>query len=566
MSRTPPSPQAWAALLWGGGVVVMAHVPPLAEPLPFLKVAKGPLGVALSALAIMTFLSRAGVFGRLPSVRLARAPAAALLFLVPAVAFVSVGLFYTARLGVSGDEPHYLLMAQSLWRDHDLHLENNAAARDWEEYTPRAFAPHYGAPRRDGRPFPAHSPGLAVLLAPAYAFAGRTACVVLLGLLAALLTVQVHALALRLTGERRAALGAWAVAVGPPLFFYSFHLYTEVPSALCLAAALFLLLGPPSVATATGAALVASLLPWLHLKMIGAAAALSVVAIVRLRGRPLVAFLLVSGAAASAYLGYYYSVFGRPSPLGVYGGVPADLQSSSSPLRAAAGLLLDRSFGLLPHAPVYLLTLMGIRSLLASRRSAALALLAVGMAVLAPVLIWRMWWGGQCPPGRFLVPLIPLLAVGAGAALNGAPRGLVRWRGALFGIGCALALFAVRDPGQRLLLNRANRPTRLWAALSAEVPVERYLPSLTWRDPFEDRVALVWLAALLVLFGCDRLAQRRDRVDAWFRGFGLPLLLLLGIGAAVDFWARAGQPSFALAPVPGEAQAAPEPARFPPRS
>jgi len=94
------------------------------------------------------------------------------------------------------------------------------------------------------------------------------------------------------------------------------------------------------------------------------------------------------------------------SPLAIYGGVPRD--ADGSPLRALAGLLLDRSFGLLPYAPVFLVALAGLAALVRAR---AWAPLLAGAAVLGPALVWRMWWGGQCPPARFLVPMVPVLAL-----------------------------------------------------------------------------------------------------------------------------------------------------------
>ncbi len=63
-------------------------------------------------------------------------------------------------MDASGDEPHYLVMAQSLWREHDLDLRDNYAREDWREFRGGPTEPHYAAPRRDGRPFPGHSPGL----------------------------------------------------------------------------------------------------------------------------------------------------------------------------------------------------------------------------------------------------------------------------------------------------------------------------------------------------------------------------------------------------------------------
>jgi hypothetical protein len=334
--------------------------------------------------------------------------------------------------------------------------------------------------------------------------------------------------------------------------FYSFHLYTEVPSALCLALSLGLLLGSPGPAEAGAAALLASALPWLHVKMIPAAGVLGLLGLLRLRGRSLVVFLGVAGAMGAVYLAYFQHIYGHPTPLAIYGGA-APAEPGASPLRAAAGLLLDRSFGLLPYAPVFLLALPGLGVLARRpwRESLPYALLAG--AVLAPVLEWRMWWGGQCPPGRLLVPLVPFLGIVLALRAAGPIRGLMRWRWPLLLSGLALATFMIAEPARLLLLNRGARPTRVWGALSGAWPVGRYLPSLTVPDPAETRVALLWLAAMGGLIVLDQLALRRDAVDRLFRGLALPLVLALTVGVLVDEWARAGsEPVREGVPLPAE--------------
>jgi hypothetical protein len=374
-----------------------------------------------------------------------------------------VGLSYTLRLRVSGDEPHYLLMAQSLWREHDLDLRDNHAREDWREYTPGPIVPHYAAPRADGRPFPAHSPGLPLLLAPLYALGGRPLCVVALTLAAALLALEMWRAARRLTGDDEAALLAWALALVPPVAFYAFEIYTEVPAALALAVALRLLLTGPGlgIGGAAAAALLASALPWLHLKMLPAAVALGVVALFRLRGRGRTLFFGVAALMAVAFLAYYRAIFGVASPLAIYGGVPRD--ADGSPLRALVGLALDRSFGLLPYAPLFLLALAGLGRLVQLR---AWEPVLAGAAVIVPVLPWRMWWGGQCPPARFLVPLVPVLALALAARVTLSRTGLARWRWPLALLGVAATMGMTVRPSALLLLNRGDRPTRLWTALS----------------------------------------------------------------------------------------------------
>jgi hypothetical protein len=465
------------------------------------------------------------------------------LFVAGFAVLATVGLSYTSRLQVSGDEPHYLLMAQSLWRDGDLDLRDNLARGEMQEYTPADIQPHWGSPRADGRPFPAHAVGLPALLAPVYAAGGRAACVLLLAALVAWLAVLSRTLAYRLTSDPQASLLAWAAVVGPPAAFYAFHIYTEGPSAFALAGALFLL-GGASAGTpaAVTAALLAASLPWLHTKMILAAGALGVLALLRLRGRPLLTFVGVAAIGVAAYLLFFRWIYGSASPLAVYGGtLPADM--AGRPSQAAVGLLLDRSFGLLPHAPVFILALAGVVPLLRRPWREVWPLVLVGAAVVLPVLDWRMWWGGQCPPGRFLVPLLPVAGVliAARAARDGdgaGPRGLLHWRWPLLAWGFALLGLAVAEPGRLLLLNRAGRPTRLWAALSGAGDLGRYLPSLSRPDGAEARVAALWCGALLLLLVLDHLAAHRDRVDRAFRGLGLPLALALALGLGVDLWAR----------------------------
>jgi hypothetical protein len=445
-------------------------------------------------------------------------PSGRALLLGAAIVYVTAGLWYASRLRVSGDEPHYLLMAQSLWREGDLDLRDNLEREDWREYTPGPVAPHWAAPRRDGRPFPAHGPGLPLLLAPIYALGGRRLCVAAIALAAAGLTALVRVLALRVTGDERRALFAWAAAAGPPVAFYALHVYTEVASALALAASLELLLradepGPVRrrALQAGASALLASALPWLHVKMAAAAVGIGLFALWRLRGRPRAAFAAVAALMAEGYAAFFYSVWGWASPLAMYGGA-APGTGPPKPLLAAAGLLLDRSFGLLPYAPVFVLSLAGAPALVraARREPAAAALVVTGAMVLAPVLAWRMWWGGQCPPARFLVPLVPALAVAAACT---EAAGLWRARWALAACGVALWAFMAVDPGRLLMLNRGDRATRVWTALSGPFDLNACLPSLITPDAHDFRVLFAWLALLAAVLALHawRVRQRAPR-------------------------------------------------------
>ena len=540
-----------APLLQAAAVLALARLPVARSAVPGLGVFMGPLGMVLVVAGAIASSCRAI---RRP-VRLVALPPWALFALAAALAS-AISIHYVRALEPSGDEIDYLMMAQSVWREGDLDLRDNFARGDYLEYMGGFGHVPGGTRRADGRSYPTHSAGLSVLLAPAYALGGRRACVVLLALVAAGLGLLVRDLARRGGADEDSALLAWAATVGPPVLFYTAFLYTEVPVAFAIALALRLLLFSPGPWAAATAALALSTLPWLHVRMTLAAAALGAFAVLRLRGRPRLAFLLTAGAMATAYLGYQYSVFATFSPLVRYGGRMPGPMVRSTPLRTLVGLFVDGAYGLLPYAPVFLLGLAGLPHLLRRGRREGGALALAGLGVIVPVLGWRNWWGFS-PPARFMIPLVPVLALAVAARLTAAPgRGLARWRWALVAAGLGLTLLMFAEPRAMRMVTGREGPPQVLELLAGEVSPSRYLPFLSsragsvappWEPPAsEARVAAVWVAALGVLLLLDHLARSRDRLDRWFRGLALPILLFLAVSVAVDRWARPdGLPSVA---------------------
>ena len=99
-------------------------------------------GVALCMTAVATMAS--GVPKFLIDARRAPRIAAVLAF----VAFVSVRLVAVGPPG--GDEPHYLLVAQSLLKDGDIKVANNYERQDYLEYWRGTLHPHYSRPGVNG--------------------------------------------------------------------------------------------------------------------------------------------------------------------------------------------------------------------------------------------------------------------------------------------------------------------------------------------------------------------------------------------------------------------------------
>ena len=284
--------------------------------LPVLEVLRGPLGAVLAAARRRRGPRGAGDDRLAPL--LGRRVAPLLLFVAGFPLLGRTGYHYTGRhpglgrraaLPADGTEP--------LAGRGPRAAGQQGPRRDGGVRSRRRRAPLGGAPA-DGRPFPAHSVGLPALLAPVYALGGRRACVLFLAALGAVLALVARALALRATGDAAAATLAWVAALGPPAAFYSFHVYTELPSALALGGAFLLLLrSSRSVAGAVAAAVLASTLPWLHVKLIPAAAALGVRRPRPPRGARSRGVRLDGGAAAVGYLTFFFGVRKTHAPRGL---------------------------------------------------------------------------------------------------------------------------------------------------------------------------------------------------------------------------------------------------------
>ena len=105
--------------------------------------ARGVIWLAVVMQLVWVLWQVAPGAGRLaPAVDVCVAPRSRSASLTMAFSGVAAARLTGTVLFPAGDEPHYLIIAQSLWRDGDLKIENNHARRDYNEY----FAPRPRAP------------------------------------------------------------------------------------------------------------------------------------------------------------------------------------------------------------------------------------------------------------------------------------------------------------------------------------------------------------------------------------------------------------------------------------
>lgn len=360
------------------------------------------------------------------------------LLALPLLVYIGVVLAWH-RLGhypITGDEPHYLLTADSLLRDGDLLVVNNHTIDTPVRRALPGEAIFADSHSRNG--YSIHGLGLPILVAPAYAIGGVLGAQLLLAALAGLIAPLGYQVA------RAAGLGrGWSVALalgvglGQPYVTGAGRVYPDLTAGLIL---LFLLTavarndtaapqGPRARARRVGSALIPgallALLPWLHLKLLMPAALICGAYLIatpapcgrralRLpegeRGplRPYAPFalsLVPFALSLLALAGYHQAAFG--SPLGPY--VAGDVSTDPAQvLLILAGLHLDRMQGLLLQAPLLWLALPGLVPLAVARPRLALLWGAVYLSVALPQAAHTNWYGGVAPAGRFHWALAPL--------------------------------------------------------------------------------------------------------------------------------------------------------------
>ncbi len=351
-----------------------------------------------------------------------------LLVFVVATAWALLGAGARATYGarLTADEPQYVLTALSLWEDGDLDIADELADERWRDFH-AAELPRQTEPLPDGSELSPHDPLLPVLLAPGVGLFGwggaRITMALVVGALAALLTWTASTrLGVR---HRTAAIVSTAFCLSPPLTSYGSQVYPEAVAALATTVAVSALLGRPGRWRTLAWLLGVIALPWLGVKYAGVAVALGIIGLWRDRHLA-VPVIGAAGVAAAVYLAFHQSVYGGwtvyaagdhfvGGEFTVVGNDPDHLARSIRLL----GLIVDRDFGLVAWAPVFLLAVPAIAwfaRMGGDARVVVLAPLAAGYATATWVaLTMHGWWW----PGRQTVVVLPLVVLAVVSFVEG---------------------------------------------------------------------------------------------------------------------------------------------------
>jgi len=371
---------------------------------------------------------------------------AALWLLLFGVYAATIGLDAFGDSDYGGDEPHYLLAAESIVEDGNLDVNDEYASRAYDDFYPYELDKH--GEETQGQLNEPHGPGFPLLIAPAYALGGAKGVELFLAAIGALAVALAYRLALRVVPDPWAIGAALAVGLSPPFLAYGTAVYPELTAGAALAGAALLALrldDRPSRRDAFGCFALLGMLPWLGTKFLPAGLVIGYLgarALWRVRRRTLaIGSVELSLFSVALYVGINEALYGGPTPYAadVAGETATDASFPGGYLERAyrlVALFLDREYGLLRWAPVFLLAFAGLWLFWRSRRdrlaravpaireielTAGLCAAAIGVQLLVAAFIAPTMFGFWFPTRHLLAALplaIPLVAWG----LRFAPR------------------------------------------------------------------------------------------------------------------------------------------------
>jgi hypothetical protein len=506
-------------LLW---LWAVPYLPWLPDRLPLLLVLAGPGRWIVAAAVCLSVLFRMGALDPLLSLRpsLDRR----WVFGISLAVYLAFGLYSARTNGPRGDEPHYLIIIESLLKDGDLKIENNHARGDYRSFLYGDVRPDYLQRGKNGEIYSIHPPGLPVLLLPAYAVGGYLGAVAMLCCLAALAALAVFDLSALVAGRRAATLTWIAVCLTIPFVPHTWLIFPEMAGTVVVAwAALWVWRSVEDVGTFgwVGRGVALGALPWLHTKFVVLLAIFAAALAIRLIKRPraLVAFATPMAVLGLLWVYSFYVIYGVLDPEAPYGRYAGLYVVTRNIPHGLIGLLFDQKFGLLFYSPIYLVAIAGAWLMVRQPETRYLGAVLIATVVLFSGSSSRlyMFWGGASAPARFLVPILPclapMIAVAVASARSPAARALI---GLWLVMGVGVGVAGIAWPSRLLLFSDPHGRARVLEALQGGSPLPFVIPTFTDPD-WATQVGqlLLWLVAGAIGFAVLLLSARRGFFSAW---------------------------------------------------
>jgi hypothetical protein len=411
----------------------------------------------------------------------------------------------------SGDEPHYLVISQTLLKYHSLDVMRDYTNGDYRSFYPMTIDPHVTHNER-GQLLPIHAIGGPILWLLPYYFWGRLGAVLCMTVVSLLVIYNIYALLVTMQIRKRyALLVSLAFALGSPLYIYAHLLFIEPFAALAGVYVLRKVFAHRiTFVDGTLSSILLGLLPWIHIRFALVEAPLFFAFLYRLylqnklgNLKQYICYLLPVTVLLLLFELYNYKVWGTLSP------AANELNDNDKPFVLLPfipllGISFDQEYGLLINFPLFVFFLSGIVLTWKKKFMAYhVLMLIVSVPYILVFTTFRNWSGGWCPPARLILVLLPMYAFYIAYALEQMENILAHFVFMLLTLyGFAYNLLSLSPPLRGFNSGSGRNQTIMDIQVFSH-SITSYLPSVFL--PHQTRLFMLWIGvfaaiALLLIY------------------------------------------------------------------
>lgn len=461
----------------------------------------------------------AGASSVLPSQKSAARMHILLLLLLSGLVFL-LSAYICDQLDIpTGDEPHYLVISQTLVLYHSLNVTLDYSHNDYKVFYAGPLGPaQHTSLNKWGQLLPLHSIGAPVLWLIPFAIAGRAGTLLFMACLSVFIIINIYLLLVSL-GIRRnyAFFTSLIMALASPIWIYSHHNFVEPVAALfCIYIVQVIFKERPRAWDLVGSSLALGILPWIHIRFALFEVVLACFLLARIyqdnrfsKLKPYLYAILPVCGMFLLFEAYNFFVWGSLNPA-VNQANSGELPFDVAPWRGLFGLFFDQEYGLLTNFPIFLFLLSGI--ILACKKKFFrfnLLMLLLAVPYLITIASFHNWDGAISPPARFMMVLVPLCAFYLALALQKAHSWIIS---GLFLLCAGIAMLyegvSLNIPGGWINWEEGHSRPLLLIAQTLHLPLTRGVPSV-WVHTNQAGPATGWLIFLAVLTLAVILLARR---------------------------------------------------------
>ncbi len=336
-----------------------------------------------------------------------------------------LGLFARvhANQPLEGDQPHYVIMANSLNTQGDLNLKDDYSGKLYRQILRiESVDPHINfglVDQASEQWYSIHSPGLAILIAPILAVSGLRGVLIFMALLGTALCVLTYYWSWQLTKKRWASLLASGTLVLSIMYLNLVgYIFVDIPIAgilLALLIGLRITQDKPNQWMYAIIGALAAINVWVHVKtglMMGTVMLLALYQIYssekpsRQKAASAASLLIPFGIIFLLLCYQVHRWFGVWLPNQIYKGNNQMFQLS--PITSVSAIFFDSFKGIFTPNPAFLLIFSGIPIWWRLHKNSLIWVAAVTLPSFLIQSTFDDWAGGWSPAGRYQIELIPL--------------------------------------------------------------------------------------------------------------------------------------------------------------